>query len=85
MAAVVTHRHVLITICEIFAVVDHFLYIDRLVEFFHRKIVYTRFILTLRSKKYGSLKAFHKYIFHEQKTGYEQPQVYLNAEQFYVC
>ena len=53
MAAVVTHRHVLITICEIFAVVDHFLYIDRLVEFFHRKIVYTRFILTLRSKKYG--------------------------------
>ena len=49
MVAVVTHRHVLITICEIFAVVDHFLYIDCLVEFFHRKIVYTRFILTLRS------------------------------------
>ena len=32
MTAVVTHRHVLITIREIFAVVDHFLYIDWLVE-----------------------------------------------------
>ena len=34
MAAVVTHRHVLIKISKIFSVVDHFLYIDWPVELF---------------------------------------------------
>ena len=33
MVAVVTHRHVLMKISKIFSVVDHFLYVDWLVEF----------------------------------------------------
>ena len=49
MAAVVTHRHVLIKIIQNLSVVDHVLYIDWLVELFTSEIAYTRFLFTLRS------------------------------------